>query len=288
MRKLVPAELTKGYKTAFDIDIAYCFYGIDEINQWKCIDSGLLFYTPVQCAGPAELYRKLRQHDWYYPSDKWEYDEALKCMPKGGRLLEVGSGDGHFLRKATRIGLSLEGLELTMPEVIQNEATSWSIIEKSVQDHAQENAGRYDVVCSFQVLEHVTDPRSFLEASVELLAPNGKLIISTPNADSFLRHAFNLLDMPPHHMSGWSEQSYRSLEGILPIKLEKVMYEPLAKVHADYFVDTYSSRFSGRYDLRGAWARGGIGKLTRKLLKNGMNKILRGQSMLVVFRKSSR
>jgi hypothetical protein len=86
-------------------------------------------------------------------------------------------------------------------------------------------------------------------------------------------------------MSGWSEQTYRFLESIFPFKLERVMYEPLADYHVDYFMDTYSSCFAGRYDLRGAWARGGIGRLSRRLLNNGMRLMLRGQSMLAVFRK---
>jgi SAM-dependent methyltransferase len=279
------ADLRQYWQSLFRIDPKPYFRGVDQISKWKCQDSGLIFYSPAECSGPEDLYKKLRKHDWYYLREKWEYDEALKYVPQTGSVLEVGSGDGHFLRKAVRDGLSLKGLEMTLPESPTASNQSWSIIAESAQNHAQAHPGSYDVVCSFQVLEHVADPRGFLEASVELLSPNGRLIISTPNSKSFLRHSFNLLDMPPHHMSGWSEQTYRFLESIFPFKLERVMYEPLADYHVDYFMDTYSSCFAGRYDLRGAWARGGIGRLSRRLLNNGMRLMLRGQSMLAVFRK---
>ena len=279
------ADLCQRWLSSFQIDTNPYFRGIDQISKWRCKDSGLLFYSPAECAGPEELYKQLRRYEWYYLKEKWEYDKALKFVPQTGRLLEVGSGYGHFLRKAVRDGLSLKGLEMTLPESPMASNQSWSIVAESVQSHARAYPSAYDVVCSFQVLEHVVDPRGFLESSVELLSPNGRLIISTPNSRSFLRHAFNLLDMPPHHMSGWSERTYRFLETIFPIKLEKVMYESLAEYHVNYFMDTYSSRFAGRYDLRGAWARGTIGRFSRNILNTGMKSMFRGQSMLAVFRK---
>jgi len=287
LRTFRTADLCQHWLSSFQIDPSPYFRGIDQISKWRCEDSGLLFYSPAGCAGPEELYKQLRQHEWYYLKEKWEYDEALTFVPRTGRLLEVGSGDGHFLRKAARDGLSLKGLEMTLPERPSASDQSWSIVAESLQSHAQAHPRAYDVVCSFQVLEHVVDPRGFLESSVELLSPNGRLIISTPNSRSFLRHSFNLLDMPPHHMSGWSERTYRFLETIFPIKLEKVMYESLAEYHVDYFMDTYSSRFAGRYDLRGAWARGDLGRFSRKVLNGGMKSMLRGQSMLAVFSKCS-
>jgi SAM-dependent methyltransferase len=174
---------------------------------------------------------------------------------------------------------------MTMPDWSDPIAQGLSISEESVQEHAENYPGAYDIVCSFQVLEHVVDPRGFLEASVKLLAPGGKLIISTPNARSFLRHAFNILDMPPHHMTGWSVESYRFLQSILPVKLERVLYEPLADYHIDYFVDTYSSRFDGRFDILGAWARGACGGVSKRLLRAGGRRLFRGQSMLAIFKK---
>lgn len=278
-------QLRASWQGAFKIDIQPYLSDIKSISRWVCDESGLLFFTPLECAGPADLYRQLREFEWYYMPDKWEYDEALKLLPRQGRLLEIGCGDGHFLKKAARKGLCVEGLEMTAPDQTNKSQQVCSIREGSAQDHAASYRGCYDVVCSFQVLEHIVEPRAFLQASLELLAPGGIMLISTPNAHSFLRHAFNVLDMPPHHMTGWSEQSYRFLETMLPLKLENLLFEPLAEYHIDYFAHTYNSRFNGRFDFRGAWARGTLGSVSKRLLRMGGRYLVRGQSMLAVFRK---
>ena len=280
------ADLRQNWLEAFQIDPNPFFRGVERIEKYKCEDSGLLFYSPPDCAGSECLYRQLRKHEWYYMNEKWEFNQALKYLPKAGRLLEVGSGDSHFLKKAVSEDLALEGLELSIPEGTKASNSHWSVIDRNVQNHARMCPCKYDVVCSFQVLEHVVDPRSFLEACTELLVPNGLLILSTPNSNSFLRHAFNLLDMPPHHMSGWSKQSFRFLESFLPLTIKKMLFEPLADYHIDYFMNTYNSRFSREYDLRGAWTRGILGKWSKMFLQSGLRYWLKGQSMLTVLQKA--
>jgi len=287
VRSVSVAQLVEEWNAQFNINVRSEFQDATVIREWRCNHSGLTFFTPTTCVGSAKLYRQLGQFAWYYMDDKWEYREALKLLGTAKRLLEIGCGDGHFLSKAHRLGLKVHGLELAPPEKSVGEGSAWKISEESVRDHARNHPSRYDMVCAFQVLEHVSDPASFLESCVELISTGGKLILSTPNSRSFLRHSFNLLDMPPHHMSGWSVQSYRFLENTLPLKLEKIMYEPLARYHVNYFMETYSSRFPERHDLRGAWARGAIGELSRKLLNSGMRSMIRGQSMLAVFSKCS-
>ena len=73
-----------------------------------------------------------------------------------------------------------------------------------IEDHADQRPGHYDAVTSFQVLEHVTEPASFLRACVKALRPGGRLLLGVPNNDSFLGLLEdNWLNMPPHHMSLW-------------------------------------------------------------------------------------
>lgn len=45
--------------------------------------------------------------------------------------------------------------------------------------------GTYDVVVAFDVLEHVTDPADILKKASEVLAPGGRVIFSTGNADAW-------------------------------------------------------------------------------------------------------
>jgi len=52
---------------------------------------------------------------------------------------------------------------------------------------------QFDVVCNFQVIEHVVDPRPFLEQVRQVLKPGGCLIVTTPNRlNSFVENPYHV------------------------------------------------------------------------------------------------
>jgi SAM-dependent methyltransferase len=286
-KKLDPRELVRQWNEVFGIDVSHCFSGVKDIEQWQCNESGLLFYMPLSIAGDASVYEGLRisSRGSYYMKDKWEYGAAERWLPRIGKVLEIGCGDGHFLERCARRGLAAIGLELAPPQSTRGNWPPIDIRNEMLNEHVANHANNYDVVCSFQVLEHVACPREYLQESVELLKPGGLMIIGTPNSESFLKHAYNLLDMPPHHMTGWNVHAYRFLERILPIKVEQVVYEPLEPYHCEYFVDTFRKRYPKMSDPRSLWTKGRLGRLSEILLKSGARKFVRGQSMLAVLKK---
>lgn len=279
-------EISREYSTLYGVDVRESFGGETEVTKWRCLESDLSFFVPNSCAGDAEFYRKLSRHDWYYMQKKWEYAAALRLLPSSGSVLEVGCGHGHFLDQCARKGLQAVGLELSPPDSGKSNSEKIEILDATIDDHAQRHLQEYDIVCSFQVLEHVPEPKQFLEACCKTLRPGGKLILCTPNADSFLRLARSLLDMPPHHITGWRSGTFRYLETILPLKLDEILYEPLADYHIDFFIRTYRKRYTKPLDLRGLWAREPFASLSRKLLHAGGRKFLRGQSILSVYTRT--
>ena len=284
--KYSTAEIAGDYATVYGVDVGKHFEGLTEISRWRCLDSSLSFFTPNTCAGGSDFYRGLSRHDWYYMTEKWEYATALRLLPRVGSVLEVGCGHGHFLDQCVRKGLRAVGLELSPPQSGRSSSEQIEILDETIAAHAENHPHEYDAVCSFQVLEHVPEPKEFLEACCHALKPGGKLILCTPNADSFLRLARSLLDMPPHHITGWRSGTFRYLETILPIKVDKILYEPLADYHVDFFMRTHRKRYAGLIDPRGLWAREPFAPLSRKLLYAGGRKLLRGQSILAVFTKT--
>ncbi len=284
--KYSTAEIAGDYATVYGVDVRRNFEGLAEICRWRCLDSGLSFFTPNTCAGGTDFYRGLSRYDWYYMSEKWEYAEGLELLPSAGSVLEVGCGHGHFLDQCARKGLRSVGLELSPPESGTSSSERIEILDEMIAAHAQNHPQGYDAICSFQVLEHVPEPKEFLEACCHALKPGGKLILCTPNADSFLRLARSLLDMPPHHITGWRRDTFRYLEMILPLKLDEILHEPLADYHVDFFMRTYRKRYTGLLDPRSLWAREPLASLSRKLLYAGGRKLLRGQSILAVFTRT--
>jgi SAM-dependent methyltransferase len=148
------------------------------------------------------------------------------------------------------------------------------------------NFSKFDAVCSFQVLEHLSDPLSFLKDAINLIKPGGKLIISVPNQDSFIRFdSQDLLNMPPHHMARWSPFTFKWLERILPLELETINFEPLAVYHVDWYILVQCSRFS-KYSIRGLLFR-----IARKYMSTSLKnlvfsrKFITGHTLYVVFKK---
>ena len=83
--------------------------------------------------------------------------------------------------------------------------------------HADENGPadpdrRFDVVCAFQVLEHVADPLAFIAEAKARLNPGGLLFIGVPNRESYVGRLRDFpLDMPPHHVMRWSRRALAAL-----------------------------------------------------------------------------
>jgi len=188
----------------------------------RCERSRLEFFLPEEAAGSELLYTELQKFDWYYMREKWEFETAVKDLATCQRILEAGCGTGLFLEKASSAlpGSVVKGVELSA-EAVRSAREKGLNVERSDLKSLVERDEKFDAVCSFQVLEHLTRPRDFIKETIGLLNPGGLLIISVPNKDGFLRHSNALLEIPPHHMTRWGRHALRHLEKIFPVRLLK-------------------------------------------------------------------
>jgi 2-polyprenyl-3-methyl-5-hydroxy-6-metoxy-1,4-benzoquinol methylase len=112
----------------------------------------------------------------------------IRRMPeKIDLLLDVGSGQGDFLRRAAgcQIARQLVGLELSKVGVAVSQAKvpEATFIEANLFDPPQalrEYAGRADVAVCSEVIEHVDHPIRFLQSLRGYLKPGGQLIVTVP------------------------------------------------------------------------------------------------------------
>ena len=204
---------------------------IERVALYRCPACRLEFFPP-SLAGSDQLYERLQRFDWYYMPTKWEHGIAIDDIAHGARVLEVGCATGTFIeRMATVPGVDACGIELNRAAVAEAQRLGRRVTHESLGDLARREPRSFDVVCSFQVLEHVPDPRAFLSDSVSLLRPGGRLIFCVPHADSFIRREVNPLDMPPHHVSRWTRSAIHSLESLFGLTTVRIIDEPLAAYH---------------------------------------------------------
>jgi SAM-dependent methyltransferase len=278
-------KIISDWQVFFDIDINAELDSCSDFYLFQCNITGLRFFYPLDIFGSAQLYEKLMKFEWYYMSDKWEYQIALQDLQGYGTALEVGCGHGHFVRQANQKGIQIEGIDSNDRAVLEAQQDGLNIHRQSVKDILVHNKNQYDYLCSFQVLEHLPNPLEFLKDCTDLLKPNGKLLLSVPNANSFLKYQYNLLDMPPHHMTQWSIRSFRALEDFLPLKLENALFEPLAEYHISGYLQAKENQFKEILSrLPVPLVKSAIGKY-ESFLRKGLNRYIKGQSLYVKFRK---
>lgn len=98
-------------------------------------------------------------------------------------LLEAGSAAGYFLLEAQRRGMAVAGVELS-ESASQYARTHLGLSVATGPFEEASFPDAFDAVCAWHVLEHVDDPRAFLDAAWVALRPGGYLLLEVPNAEA--------------------------------------------------------------------------------------------------------
>lgn len=162
----------------------------------------------------------------------WEYQAVLDHVREvGGRLLDLGCGHGEFLYLAReRYGFEVAGLDFNMKSVSlaralyglhQTECSAWPTQGEPAY------AGPFEVVTMLHILEHLEDPVISLREASRVLAPHGVLAVVVPAL--MRRPAFfnGDRDLPPHHLTLWSEKSLARALQAAGLVVKRVTRRPL-------------------------------------------------------------
>ncbi len=148
-----------------------------------------------------------------------------------GRLLEIGCGGGRFLNRMRKAGWNVEGTEFD-PKAADRVAARYGIrVACGTLADQRYAADSFDAVAMSQVIEHVHDPQALLQECRRVLAPRGKLVVTTPNSRS-LAHAmygrcWRGLE-PPRHMQIFSPTALARCArnaGFLDLRLQTLSAE---------------------------------------------------------------
>ncbi|HUP58555.1 MAG TPA: class I SAM-dependent methyltransferase [Bdellovibrionota bacterium] len=152
--------------------------------------------------------------------------ELVRRFRKRGRLIDLGTGDGAFVKAARDAGFEAVGYEKSAAacefarraygvEVVQGDLNADRFAE-----------GKFDVVTLWDVIEHLHDPGKVIGVARELLAPGGLLVVFTPNPRGVSARLFGSgwwAFGPKDHICLFSRQALRALfarAGLEPLAIE--------------------------------------------------------------------
>lgn len=114
---------------------------------------------------------------------------VLRHKPK--RVLDIGCGNGYLCKILSENNVECVGIEPT-PEAIDYAKTfapkSQFYVRSCYDNPVNSDLGKFDVVISTEVIEHLYFPRKLVEFAKAHLKSNGVLILTTPDYGSYWRN----------------------------------------------------------------------------------------------------
>ena len=162
-------------------------------------------------------------------------------------FLDVGCGGGILSEGLAKRGAQVTALDMSKELLdiadLHSLESGVKIDYKqiSIEDFAAQTTESFDSISCMEMLEHVPDPQSVIQACAQLIKPGGKLFFSTLNRNHkawllaivAAEHVLRLLPkgthdyktfIKPSELAGWARQAGLEIQAMMGIR-----YHPLSK-----------------------------------------------------------
>lgn len=149
----------------------------------------------------ADYFSRMEEdRDWWMLRYGHYYQLLESHLPAGkkrGRILDIGSGPGFFLDAGKARGWDVLGFEPSSVAAGYCTQRGLDVVNDFFSAAAAKGQGPFDVIALSMVLEHVRDPIGLIGEARQCLAPDGLLLLISPN------------DFNPLQMSLWKHLGFK-------------------------------------------------------------------------------
>lgn len=104
--------------------------------------------------------------------------KAVKYAPSKKAFLEIGCGNGFMLEEAKKQGFKqVKGVEPSIDAISHADKSVKKEILNTILKRDTFDKEKFDLICAFQVFDHIPDPNSFLNICHNILKPEGVLLL---------------------------------------------------------------------------------------------------------------
>jgi len=214
------------------IDSFHGMYGIDKCDQCSSVfvnpapDINALSDYYENCLCNRQLSSVIKNR---YDRDDFINDDRLVYIieiirnikqKKIIKILEVGCNNGTFLSKLRQcceqnfpqLEFELSGVDIDKVSVQNSVDDKLNLFHGLAENISSELQNEYDLIVHFELIEHLINPKKFVESIYDMLIDGGKMVFTTPNINGldnqaigynsirYLAHAI----FPPMHINAFS------------------------------------------------------------------------------------
>lgn len=149
-------------------------------------------YRPTKSLVMRQDYEKEHIASWTRDIVDWIWHDRLQYLnhiKRGGKLLDIGAGDGYFLYIAKRTGIwEVQGTETSIAAIrIANDRFGISLKLANLEEGSDFESNSFDAITLWHVMEHLHHPAKIIKECRRILKHEGLLVLASPNC-SIIRY----------------------------------------------------------------------------------------------------
>lgn len=170
-----------------------------------------------------------------------------KINISGKQVIDIGCGGGILTESLAKEGAIATGIDMNKPAIevaklhLLESGVKATYLHTTAEAIASEQSETYNVVTCLEMLEHVPDPASIVQACADLVKPGGHVFFSTLNRNpkSYLfailgaEHLLKILPKNTHDYAKFIRPSELSLwarqAGLVPKEMKGIAYNPFTQ-----------------------------------------------------------